>query len=241
MGILINAYCTHRHPPELDFQHQLNARRDRSDPELVDHLNGFIGFVLGGGQREMTQSLYHIVRHLQRVRHHVSLTVEREHLAEFQRWAQEANAVLFLGDSTVRDPRGKVLVDPATGEPHEGATVPYPADALARRERSGEMLQQMGAPEPTALPPVAGEDEAELRDPVEVAHRALALIVAAVYGESLATDDAIPVEAFKDRNPIGVAFQAADNGKMATYFARWANSKGDTGPWSVPFTFGIAA
>jgi hypothetical protein len=43
------------------------------------------------------------------------------------------------------------------------------------------------------------------------------------------------------RNPMSVTFQPADNGKQATYFARWAGQRGDTGPWSGPVTMAIAA
>ena len=43
------------------------------------------------------------------------------------------------------------------------------------------------------------------------------------------------------RNPIAVAFQAADNGKTATYWGRWAGSRGDTSPFSNPVHLGIAA
>lgn len=43
------------------------------------------------------------------------------------------------------------------------------------------------------------------------------------------------------KNPIGVGFTAADDGKMATYFARWASRKGEVGPWSLPVSMRIAA
>jgi hypothetical protein len=43
------------------------------------------------------------------------------------------------------------------------------------------------------------------------------------------------------RNPIDVSFDEADDGKIATYYARWATAKGETGPWSVPVSFRIAA
>jgi hypothetical protein len=33
----------------------------------------------------------------------------------------------------------------------------------------------------------------------------------------------------------------ADNGKTATYFARWTNAKGEMGPWSQPLPVSIAA
>jgi len=43
------------------------------------------------------------------------------------------------------------------------------------------------------------------------------------------------------RNPIGVGFDADDDGKVATYFARWASLKGEVGPWSLPVSMRIAA
>ena len=42
-------------------------------------------------------------------------------------------------------------------------------------------------------------------------------------------------------NPVGVAFEAKDDGKLATYFGRWASRKGDVGPWSLPVSMRIAA
>lgn len=36
-------------------------------------------------------------------------------------------------------------------------------------------------------------------------------------------------------------FAPADNGKVATYFARWTNSKGEVGPWSQGVSGSIAA
>ena len=44
------------------------------------------------------------------------------------------------------------------------------------------------------------------------------------------------------RNPVGVGFDAADNGKTATYFAQWAGRRnGDVGPMSGPQSMVIAA
>ena len=43
------------------------------------------------------------------------------------------------------------------------------------------------------------------------------------------------------KNPIGVAFDEADNTKIATYWGRWANSKGQYGPWSSAVSMTIAA
>ena len=43
------------------------------------------------------------------------------------------------------------------------------------------------------------------------------------------------------KNPIVVAFDHSENGKQATYFARWQGRRGDVGPWSVPVSLAIAA
>ena len=43
------------------------------------------------------------------------------------------------------------------------------------------------------------------------------------------------------KNPIGVAFPEEDNKKVATYWGRWANTKGQFGPWSLPVSMTIAA
>jgi hypothetical protein len=43
------------------------------------------------------------------------------------------------------------------------------------------------------------------------------------------------------RNPVTVNFDAADGGKVATYFARWTNTKGEVGPWSTPVSQRVAA
>lgn len=43
------------------------------------------------------------------------------------------------------------------------------------------------------------------------------------------------------RNPITVDFTEDQDGKLATYYARWANAKGEVGPWSSPVSYRIAA
>jgi uncharacterized small protein (DUF1192 family) len=43
------------------------------------------------------------------------------------------------------------------------------------------------------------------------------------------------------RNPINVQFSTADDGKLATYYARWASPRGETGPWSIAESMRIAA
>lgn len=43
------------------------------------------------------------------------------------------------------------------------------------------------------------------------------------------------------KNPMAVAFTPEDNGKQATYFARWSSRRGENGPWSNPVSMAIAA
>lgn len=43
------------------------------------------------------------------------------------------------------------------------------------------------------------------------------------------------------RNPAGVGFAHADDGKVATYWGRWTGRRGDVGPWSNPVSMRIAA
>jgi hypothetical protein len=43
------------------------------------------------------------------------------------------------------------------------------------------------------------------------------------------------------RSPIGIAFDANDVGKQASYVARWCTMKGEVGPWSSPVHMSIAA
>jgi hypothetical protein len=43
------------------------------------------------------------------------------------------------------------------------------------------------------------------------------------------------------KNPVEVNFTSADNGKTATYFARWASRRGEVGNWSLPVSMAIAA
>ena len=62
----------------------------------------------------------------------------------------------------------------------------------------------------------------------------------AIGDEEAASPDAAQFYGGFTKNPIGVGFDAADDGKMATYFGRWASIKGEVGPWSFPVSMRIA-
>lgn len=176
--LLVNAYSTLRTLPELTFPHQLNAQRDLSDPELEPHLAGFMGFLVRDDP-EMTYTLQAVLRHVQRVRNHISFSVEESELNAMSAWAWDANAIIFLPHGIV-DPSGAPLVP-------EGETVgmvPYPPDARLRKQRHDSQLTQLGINVNDGLPPVLGIDEVEFRSPEEIQARiaALAMVIAKATG-----------------------------------------------------------
>src|SRR5690606_6846133 len=58
-------------------------------------------------------------------------------------------------------------------------------------------------------------------------------------GAVLLPDGATEVGLFT-RQPVKVESSPNDVGKTATYFARWVNTKGEVGPWSLPVSMTIA-
>jgi hypothetical protein len=217
MPVLINAYSTLNILPELKFPHKLNARRDRRDPELQEHLNGFIGYVLSRGEQKMTHVKYHLKQHIERVKHHVSISTEQKDFDAFSNWAWQANAICFMEDSSVRDPSGRLLIDQTGTGPDAEAQVPYPPDARSRKARSDQKLQQLGIRTLDGLPPVIGETEVEIRPASEVARRALALFVAAVRAELLAANKEKPVAELRNKFPL--AFEAFSPKEKAFFAA----------------------
>jgi hypothetical protein len=205
MSILINAYCTQRTLPPLDFPHELKGLRDRTDPELAEHLDGFVGYVLSRGEKKMTRVKYHVMRHLQRVRHHATLTLPEDQLDTFTAWAWAANAIGFLPDGSVCDPSGRVLLDTEGGEPDAEARIPYPPDAETRKARSMARLGELGVHVPASLPPVIGEGEVALRLAGEAAQRALSLQIVSLRGECWNTGAAFPHAALEQHIPVGFA------------------------------------
>ena len=67
------------------------------------------------------------------------------------------------------------------------------------------------------------------------------LLFRAVAGAPVSDPAEAQFLAFSGRPEYTCAFAPADNGKTATYFARWTNAKGEMGPWSQPLPVSIAA
>lgn len=202
---LINAYCTHRAPPELAFPHKLRNSSSSTNPELANHLNGLCGYVFGRGKDEMTQLKFHLIQHIQRVKHQFSMEVQETEFDALADWAWEANAILFLPDGSMRSPNGALLLD-RDGRMDEEAVLPFPEDALERKERSEAQIKQLGAEVAQTLPPVVGEVELRLRTADEVLGRAQALAAVAIRAESLSNSPPpIPVKELKRLLPGGFA------------------------------------
>ncbi|MQA18795.1 DUF4272 domain-containing protein [Rugamonas rivuli] len=203
--ILINAYCTVADVPKPGFPHVLNARRDLSNRELQPHLNGLMNHLAQAGGGKMTQVRYHTIRHVQRVRQHVSLSIEAGAMDGFTAWAEAANAIAFMENGSVRDPQGRILL-PASGDDGDPkAVVPYPQQAWQRKARSEQLLAARKIVVPATLPPLVSEPELRLRMPEDVLRRMLALFVVAIRAESLSGGHAIAVDELKKRFPPAFA------------------------------------
>ena len=205
MAILINAYITVRELPPLAFPHELENRRDWRDADLAGHLDGFIGFVMDRGRRPMTVVRYAVWRHIQRVRHHLSISIEPDQLDAFAGWAGEANALLFMTDATVRAPNGRVLVDPETGDGDPGAEIPYPEDARARKASTEVALSTLGVRVLPTLPPVISLAEVVLREPGDVARRLLATVHCALRAGALSGGGPDPASTLPHDSPLAYA------------------------------------
>jgi hypothetical protein len=69
----------------------------------------------------------------------------------------------------------------------------------------------------------------------------LQLFLAVTDGDEEAPLSEARFHSMVTKNPISVDFTQEQDGKMATYYARWASVKGEFGPWSLPIALRIAA
>lgn len=227
-SVLFNTYGTVLPSPPRTFAQQTLAERDIRDPELVEHLRGFVGYVASRGNKEMTTTRYHLMRHIERVQYHVSMQVPAGSLDAFTAWAVQANAVVFVPDGSIRDPWHRVLID-ANGVTDGTARIPYPLDAVERQSRTEMELDGRGIHVVRSLSPVVGVDEVRLRDAAEVAGRVRALLVVSTFAESVRDNDPIPMErmrevlpgAFDHLTPVESAFLADPSDAQAVNQLGW--------------------
>ena len=202
--VLVNAYATLTDLPPLDMPHRVLGARDRSDPGLAEHLQGFVGYVMSRGDGQMTATRYYVWRHLQRVRHHVSFEIDEAELGRIEPWAKAANALLFLPDGSVRAPDGAIVID-AAGKGDPEAAIPYPDDAVARRTRTRAALGDAALQPPASMAPALGEGALVLRGPGEVLQRAPGLLYVAARAHARATGLPTIPAGQEEHNPVGAA------------------------------------
>lgn len=207
---LYNVYSTLVEMPAPQFPHTLNAHRDLADPDLLEHLNGFCGYVFGRGDGKMSQDKYHVILHLQRVQHHVSLNVANADKEAFEAWAKAANAIIFNPAGHVVDPQGRILVSGQSGTRAPDARLPYPEEALARKARSVALLEQKGITVPATLPPLVGESELVMRTNDEAVGRARALLLIALRADSVASGEPMAVDLLLDKMPLADDYLSDD-------------------------------
>ncbi|MFL6659502.1 MAG: DUF4272 domain-containing protein [Massilia sp.] len=200
--ILFNAYCTRLEIAQPSFAHVLHARRDLADPELLEHLNGFCGYVLARGDGAMSRDKYHVILHLQRVQQHLSISVGVNDTAALHAWAADANALLFTQNGDVTDPQGRVLVGAADGLAVADARMPYLPSALARKAATEAALAARGLNTPDTLPALVCEEELALRENDAVVERARALLLVALRAESVASGEPMPVATLLSKMPL---------------------------------------
>ncbi|GKX56886.1 hypothetical protein SOASR030_29980 [Leminorella grimontii] len=203
MALLLNVYSTLHTPSAPAFPHRLNHRRDRSDPELKPHLNGFQGYVYEKSGSQMTAHLYHLLQHIGRVQTQFSLEIEEENTDAFFDWMRQVNGICFCNDGSVISPEGELLATPGEGD--ITGSVPYPADALARKASNDAYCQKLGVRVANSLPPVMGEGEAVLRSAKEVAERCVALLSVAARALSLSQDEGDNIENIYSRLPLAAS------------------------------------
>ncbi|WP_426208925.1 DUF4272 domain-containing protein [Massilia sp. TWP1-3-3] len=214
--LLINAYCSVNTLPALDFPHTVQGRRDGSDPALKEHLRGFAGWVRSLANGAMTPARYAVLRHLQKVRHHVSILVHPSHMDRYSAWALQANAIAFLPSGFICDPATAVLLSPDGADDNPQACVPYPQAAHQRKARTEALLANRNLTPAPSLPPVIAESEVVLRSAGAVAERLMALFAVAVRAESVASKSPMPGDEIMHRLGLAdTAFSAQERKFMA--------------------------
>ena len=105
----------------------------------------------------------------------------------------------------------------------------------------------MSSPVVVAVAATNGAHTLGYKDSIDLTARAkpfgaVDLLLFRTIGTAAATDpEAAKFVGKFTRNPMAVTFDAADNGKIATYFARWSSRRGGMSNWSAPESMAIAA
>lgn len=69
-----SVYCTVANLPEIDFDHILNIQTGN----IVSRINDLVEQVTDSGRREMTATLYDVIKHIMMTKHQVDLTISSD-------------------------------------------------------------------------------------------------------------------------------------------------------------------
>jgi hypothetical protein len=212
--MLVHLYCTARHLPALDFPHQLRWRLGRGDAELERRLQQLTASLSQPSEGPPGESGLQLMAHLRRVAYGLCLEVEEPTQARLGRWLEQAHGVALMPDQSLRDPWGEPFFQ-ADQSPNPRARLAVSAQAAQRRVNNLRRLRAEGVAVSHPLPAPIEEIELELRDPQEVARRALALFLVALRAEALDSGDPVPVAEMEELQPLGfAALSSAERGFM---------------------------
>lgn len=196
----------------MAFEHSIVNQRDVRHPELVQHLQGFAAYVSQGD--EPTPTAQQLVGHVRNVRQQIAFNTDD--LDGLTAWAEQAVAVIFWPDGSVRDPQHRVLFAP-DGSVDSDATLPWFPDALERKARSIERLQQLDIAHIDWLPYLPSQFETPLPTVAEVINRITSLLAVAVRAESTAEGNPMPIEQIETVLPRAmVGLTPAERNWLAT-------------------------
>lgn len=198
--VVAHLYFTEDPPSDIPDAFIGYARHELID-DVEDHLLAPQGLIYAVVKRGgMNARLYGLLQHLARTRWHVEVRIADGAVNRIAEWGQGIPFIALLPDGTVTDNRLRALLTLGGDSAQGDASLPFPADAIARREVTLAELAAQGL-RSVPLPPVIGEREVVLRDPRAAARRALALalIVAPVAGAVTAGDAPPSLDALRDR------------------------------------------
>jgi hypothetical protein len=153
--------------------------------DFAKHVEGFLRYVLHLADGNMDGRLWEIYYMVSKARQGLGLQIEpsldemiaRKLITDL---AEAGCGFVFLGGS-LTDPWGNLLLGPGN-QRGKGVTMEFKT-ASQRRERSTARLAKLNLTMAHALPPTVADEESLLREPVEVARRAVALLGIALRAE----------------------------------------------------------
>jgi hypothetical protein len=157
------------------------------EADFAEHVQGFLGYVLSLAEGNMDPRLWEIYYLISKARQGFGLEIEpaidEQTAPQFITELAAAGCGVVFYANSLTDPWGRLLLGPGN-ERGEGVLYAFNS-AKDRRERTGGRLASLGLATPDSLPTTLADEEALLRDPQEVARRAMALMGVALRSEGV--------------------------------------------------------